>query len=200
MSASEFTKQRIANTMKELVQSRNFASVSVGDLIRRCGISRNTFYYHFRDKYEVVSWIFCHEVEPLLASFDRMENWTRGLSELCLYLQANREFYIRVLEVEGQNSFCECLTQFYQQLIHTLLVKNGRQFLSQRQMANVSRFISAGIVAEIRHWACNGMKTDPTPAIRMLRDLFSGQLLCQLHRPDCTEESVLLSLPPVPKP
>lgn len=186
--------------MKELAQSRSFASISVGDLVRQCGISRNTFYYHFRDKYEVVSWIFSDEVSPLLASFDRMENWTRGLSELCLYLQANREFYIRMLEVEGQNSFCECLTEFYQQLVYTLLQKNGAQFLSQRQMGNISRFISAGIVAEIRYWACNGMQTDPTPAIHMLRDLFSGQLLRQLNGPGIKEEPSLSALPQVSKP
>lgn len=200
MAASDFTKRQIASAMKELAQSRSFASISVGDLIRQCGISRNTFYYHFRDKYEVVSWIFSDEVSPLLASFDRMENWTRGLSELCLYLQANRGFYIRMLEVEGQNSFCECLTEFYQQLVYTLLQKNGAQFLSQRQMGNISRFISAGIVAEIRYWACNGMQTDPTPAIHMLRDLFSGQLLRQLNHPAPEGDPSLPSPPQTAEP
>lgn len=125
MSASEITKRHIATTLKEMVRQQGFSSLSVGELIRRCDISRNTFYYHFRDKYEVVSWIFYDEVRPFLAQFDRLENWTAGLSELCLYLQASREFYIPMLEVEGQNSFCECLTHFYQDLIYALLLKQG---------------------------------------------------------------------------
>lgn len=174
--------------MKKLVQNRSFASISVGDLLRECGISRNTFYYHFRDQYEVVSWIFWHEVEPILSDFDQLGNWTRGLAELCVYLQENRVFYIRMLEVEGQNSFCECLTQFYRDLIGALLMKNGGQFLSGPQMERISRFIAAGIVEEIRHWAHDGMKTDPAPAVEMLRDLFSGNLLSRLHCADSTEE------------
>lgn len=150
MAASELTKQNIAQAMKKLVQNRSFASISVGDLLRERGISRNTFYYHFRDKYEVVSWIFWHEVEPLLSDFDQLGNWTCGLAELCVYLQENRGFSIRVLEVEGQNSFCGYLEQFYRNLIGTLLMKNGGQFLSEQQMERISRFIAAGIVEEIR--------------------------------------------------
>ena len=174
--------------MKKLVQNRSFASISVGDLIRECGISRNTFYYHFRDKYEVVSWIFCHEVEPLLSDFDQLGNWTCGLDELCVYLQENRGFSIRMLEMEGQNSFCGYLEQFYRNLIGTLLMKNGEQFLSEQQMERISRFIAAGIVEEIRHWVHDGMKADPVPAVQMLRDLFSGNLLSRLHCADSSEE------------
>ncbi len=184
MSASEITKRHIATTLKEMVRQQGFSSLSVGELIRRCDISRNTFYYHFRDKYEVVSWIFYDEIRPFLAQFDRLENWTAGLSELCLYLQANREFYIPMLEVQGQNSFCECLTQFYQDLIYALLLKQGAHALQERQMQTVSRFIAAGIVSEIRRWGHRGMKSDPAPAIQMLRELFSGQLLNELHRMD----------------
>lgn len=64
MSASEITKRHIATTLKEMVRQQGFSSLSVGELIRRCDISRNTFYYHFRDKYEVVSWIFYDEIRP----------------------------------------------------------------------------------------------------------------------------------------
>ena len=102
--------------------------------LKRDVYKRQTFYYHFRDKYEVVSWIFWHEVEPLLSDFDQLGNWTCGLAELCVYLQENRGFSIRVLEVEGQNSFCGYLEQFYRNLIGTLLMKNGGQFLSEQQM------------------------------------------------------------------
>ena len=134
MAASDFTKQHIAQAMKELLQSRSFASVSVSDLTRQCGVGRNTFYYHFHDKYEVVSWIFFEEIAPLLSRFDRLENWTGGLSELCLYLQKNRDFYIRVLEFEGQNSFCQCLTEFYRKLVYDLLRQNGGQSVTERQL------------------------------------------------------------------
>lgn len=182
MAASDFTKQHIAQAMKELLQSRSFASVSVSDLTRQCGVGRNTFYYHFHDKYEVVSWIFFEEIAPLLSRFDRLENWTGGLSELCLYLQKNRDFYIRVLEFEGQNSFCQCLTEFYRKLVYDLLCQNGGQSVTERQMRSVARFVAAGIVEEIQNWARNGMESDPTAAIGMLRELFSGQLIRELRR------------------
>ena len=179
---AQTTKKAIAASLKRLLEQKPLTKITVTDIAKDCNISRHTFYYHFRDKYEVVSWIFYDEIRPFLAQFDRLENWTAGLSELCLYLQANREFYIPMLEVQGQNSFCECLTQFYQDLIYALLLKQGAHALQERQMQTVSRFIAAGIVSEIRRWGHRGMKSDPAPAIQMLRELFSGQLLNELHR------------------
>ena len=40
----------------------------------------------------------------------------------CIYLQENKEFYIKVLHIQGQNSFTECLTEFNFQLTKDMLM------------------------------------------------------------------------------
>lgn len=64
MSTSDFTKERIAQGVKTLLQTMEFEQISVGLIARHCHISRNTFYYHFKDKYDIISWIFYREVAP----------------------------------------------------------------------------------------------------------------------------------------
>lgn len=92
MSTAEFTKYMIAQGMKELLTEKDFEKISVGDLANHCHISRNTFYYHFRDKYDVVSWIFYFEITPLLGPSQFVGKWADALLTLCRYLQDNKTF------------------------------------------------------------------------------------------------------------
>ena len=49
MSDSLITKRALAKTLKELCQYRNFEKISINDLTNKCGLNRQTFYYHFQD-------------------------------------------------------------------------------------------------------------------------------------------------------
>ena len=54
MSDSNFTKNALAQSMKNLMRRRPFEKISVSDICVECGINRKSFYYHFRDKYDLV--------------------------------------------------------------------------------------------------------------------------------------------------
>lgn len=58
MSNSDFTKFMIARGLKQLLETKSFTDITIGDIVRHCKMSRNTFYYHFKDKYDVINWIF----------------------------------------------------------------------------------------------------------------------------------------------
>ena len=50
------TKQLIADTLFEILERQKIDAVTVKSLVEACGISRQTFYYHFRDIMEGVEW------------------------------------------------------------------------------------------------------------------------------------------------
>ena len=177
MSTSEFTKHMIAQGVKQLLQTTDFEDLSVGEIAKHCGISRNTFYYHFKDKYDIISWIFYTEITPIIEDASEIENWGDGLLALCKYMQDNKNFYIKVLQVQGQNSFTECLMEFYANLVRNLLLKaKGDQVLDPRQIRIISNFYAFGLTGVVSTWAKNGMKAQPEPVIQMLQDLFSKEI------------------------
>ena len=49
-------KALIAQTLDQLLRSRPLDKITVTELVEVCGISRQTFYYHFRDIMDVVEW------------------------------------------------------------------------------------------------------------------------------------------------
>lgn len=188
MSNSEFTKYMIAQGMKQLLEEKAFEAISVGDVAKHCHISRNTFYYHFKDKFDIINWIFYSEITPIIGDSTKINNWSENLLSLCKYMQKNKDFYIKVLQVQGQNSFSECLLEFYVNLTQNLLFNaKGDQFLTPQQIRILSRFYAFGLTGVILNWAKAGMDADPEPAIQMLEKLLSGEIfdnLLSLQQPD----------------
>lgn len=181
MSTAGFTKYMVAKGIKELLQTRDFEEISVGEIARHCHISRNTFCYHFKDKYDVINWIFYSEITPIIGESQSMDSWADALLALCRYLQDNRTLYRKVLHIQGQNSFSECLMDFYVQLTQNLLRNaGGEQFLTPGQIRTISRFYAFGLTGVISNWAKNGMEGDPEPVVRMLKDLLSGEIFDKL--------------------
>ena len=43
------TKEAIVNAFWELLEEKPYNKITVKDIVDRCQINRNTFYYHFHD-------------------------------------------------------------------------------------------------------------------------------------------------------
>ena len=58
---SNITKHALSQALKELIKTQPLKKISVGKICEACGMNRKSFYYHFKDKYELINWIFCTE-------------------------------------------------------------------------------------------------------------------------------------------
>ena len=46
---ANFTKQAIETAFLQLLNEKPLNKISVRDIVEKCGINRNSFYYHFQD-------------------------------------------------------------------------------------------------------------------------------------------------------
>ena len=67
MADSNITKNALAVSMKKLMEKKPFSKISVGDICEDCGMNRKSFYYHFKDKYDLVNWIFDTEITKIFS-------------------------------------------------------------------------------------------------------------------------------------
>ena len=58
MSNSLITKKALAEALKLLMRKTPFSKLSIADICSTAGLSRRSFYRHFRDKYELLNWIY----------------------------------------------------------------------------------------------------------------------------------------------
>ena len=57
MADSNITKQALSTALKELMEEQSFEKISVSDICDRCHMNRKSFYYHFKDKYDLANLI-----------------------------------------------------------------------------------------------------------------------------------------------
>ncbi len=106
MADSNITKRALAQALKELMMTQPLDKISVSNICEQCGLNRKSFYYHFRDKYELVSWIYYTEFMETALKKQYRDSW-EFMDEICSYFYENRIFYRKCFQQEGQNSFSE---------------------------------------------------------------------------------------------
>lgn len=182
MSDSNMTKNALAASMKKLMKQRPFEKISVSDICNDCGINRKSFYYHFRDKYDLVNWIFyvgfVSEVD--LNSYD--SGWEL-MKDMLEYFWRERDFYRAALKIEGQNSFKEYLME---------TAKPMEEFFLQDILPHNENdqfyidFITDALLASLVRWLENGydheMDADEfLEKIRGIIDSMAGNVDLEKH-------------------
>lgn len=89
---SNITKKVLAKALKNCMQTKSFAKITVMDICEECGMNRKTFYYHFKDKFDLVNWIFNIECLKQLHHSEYVFLW-ENFETLCEYFYENKEFY-----------------------------------------------------------------------------------------------------------
>ncbi len=55
MKMTQFTQKAIIQTFLSMLEETPFDRITVSALVARCGISSNTFYYHFQNIYDLLN-------------------------------------------------------------------------------------------------------------------------------------------------
>ena len=157
MADSNITKQALSNALKELLEEQSFEKISVSDICERCHMNRKSFYYHFKDKYDLVNWIFDTEfveVNQTNAMYAQNESFAfddrwKNIEIICDYFYENRSFYRRVLKVDGQNSFVSHFREF----IRPLFRLRVEALLGVEDVPEmVYDFVLDGVICVVARW------------------------------------------------
>ena len=77
---SELTKRALEQSLKNLLLQKPLNKITISDIADDCGINRMTFYYHFKDIYDLVEWSCQEDAAKALAGKKTYETWQQGLS------------------------------------------------------------------------------------------------------------------------
>ena len=170
MPDSSLTKRALAQTMKELMAREPFSKISVGEICEACGMSRKSFYYHFRDKYDLVNWIFDTEFIEVIQKCG-FSSGADILNGMCRYFYEEQGFYRSALEIEGQNSFREHFTEVITPLMHSIA---GELFSNREDEEFFTVFFSDAVLASIVRWLTKGTPMPAEEYVARLKNLAEG--------------------------
>ena len=163
---TQFTSKAIEESFIRLLNERPLDKITIKDIVDDCGISRNTFYYHFQDKYDLVNWIF--QTEFLMAVQRRPYESTWALiRDLCEYFYENRAFYWNALSVEGQNSFQD----YFREVLDPVVRAYAEDLFDGEgeDTAFFINFFSDAFIAAMLRWLSSRNCMPPDRFTRLLR-------------------------------
>ena len=61
MPDANMSRKTLSFALTELMKTESFQKISISDICDLCNMNRKSFYYHFKDEYDLVNWIFDNE-------------------------------------------------------------------------------------------------------------------------------------------
>ena len=114
------TKIALETRLRELLREKPLEQIRVRELADRCGIRRQSFYYHFNDVYELLDWSIDRERERLLRRQEGFVTWQQVYLDLLRYIADNRAYYQTVLRVRGRERLWGMLEPAFQNVMEGL--------------------------------------------------------------------------------
>ena len=101
------TRKWIAEAMKKIMVKKPIEKIRVTEICREAEIERPTFYYHFKDKYDLVAWIFSRAaVETDITS---VESAAKAMNQM----RRDFIFYKRAYEDTSQNPLWQYMLEYF---------------------------------------------------------------------------------------
>mgnify|MGYP003183298716 CR=1 FL=1 len=73
---AQTTKRALEASLKKLLLKKPLNKITINDITEDCGVNRMTFYYHFKDIYDLVDWILVEDAAEALEGRQNFETWT----------------------------------------------------------------------------------------------------------------------------
>ncbi len=176
MTASKYktsprTKKLLANAIMELAETMPVSKIKITDICEKAELNRQSFYYHFRDKYDLVAWIFFCEFEADAGKFDKINGEEMIISLTCK-LEKNRSFYRNAFLDDNQNNLPDYMLNLYINMELDALKKYyGTEELDDDLVYDTKSY-SYGCILHTKEWLTGKDKMSAeTFAKRMYRDM-----------------------------
>lgn len=149
----EDMKAVIADTFTEMLDKEDLDKITVTKLIGECHISRQTFYYHFKDIMDVLEWTFRRATEELVQRRLKAEDNIVALKEFAIFIRQNRTRLERLLYsrrwVEIENLLTEAAVAYLAEMVRNKVPEIS---LSFDELEIMLKFYACGMVGVLMQY------------------------------------------------
>jgi probable dihydroxyacetone kinase regulator len=172
---SLYTKNALAASLKKLLSIKRLNKITVADIAKDCAVNRQTFYYHFRDIYALVEWVYTNEASGILDGKKSYTSWQQGLSRVFQYILDNKAFVLNTYNSLSR----EHLERYLHQAVYGLLYDAVQEMaasvsLRETDARFIANFYKYGFVGLVLDWIGAGMEEPPESMVNQLSTLMQG--------------------------
>lgn len=159
---AEVMKLWIADKMKDLMKKKSIDKIRITEICEAAEIERSTFYYHFRDKYELVAWIFFQAADR--TNVIDIHDAAAGMKQM----KNDMLFYKRAYEDTSQNALWQYMLEYFVQKYTALAKERSGEATLDTQLLFSIRLYCYGAVGMTKEWVLNDNLTSAETVVTMM--------------------------------
>lgn len=179
---SNITKRALEASLKNLLLQKPLNKITVGDIANDCGINRMTFYYHFKDIYDLIEWSCVEDATKALEGKKTYDTWQEGFLNIFNAVLDNKPFIMNVYRSVSREQIEMYLYKLtYNLLIDVVNEKSVGMAVSDGDKKFIADFYKYAFVGIMLNWIRNDMKEEPKQIVDRLSVLIHGNITRTLN-------------------
>ncbi|HCD42644.1 MAG TPA: dihydroxyacetone kinase transcriptional activator DhaS [Lachnoclostridium sp.] len=180
---SQITKRALETSLKNLLLQKPLNKITISDIANDCGINRMTFYYHFKDIYDLIEWICNEETARAINGKKTYETWQQGFLQTFQMVLDNKPFISNVyhsISKEKIEDYFYAIT--FDLLIGVVEEKAVGMSVTESDKKFIANFYNFAFVGLLLDWIKKDMREDPQLIIDQVSTLIHGDVSRALNR------------------
>lgn len=170
---TRLTKKAIKISFMELLKTKSFDKVTIKDLVENCGINRNTFYYYYRDIYELLQEVFEDETEMVISEEKKCTTFYEEYLRCATLILRYKEAIIHIYKSKSRDllkNYIETITRY---LVSRFVLEEASGYtITDENLEYICAFYSYSIIGTTLNWIDEGMPPYRENLIKRCSDSF----------------------------
>ncbi len=180
---SQVTKRALEQSLKNLLLKKPLTKITINDIAEDCGINRMTFYYHFKDIYDLVEWSCLEDARKALEEKKTYDTWQQGFLQIFEAVRENKPFVMNVYRCVHREQVEKYLEPLVDQLLLGVInEESDGMTVREEDKAFIAQIYSYIFIGLMLDWIKDDMRGNPEEIVDRLATLIKGSVSAGLSR------------------
>lgn len=170
-------KKAISDAFLDLSKEKNIDKIRVKDIVERCSITRQTFYYHFKDILDVIEWSLEKKMQEILDQSLKADSMVGAIKTLISMVEEHTDMIKKLMDSQKRDYTCriffEAVKAYMQEMIDR---KELFMDMSRADMEMALTFYSYAIVGIMVEISYRDKDVDLDSLSKQIHSLITGEM------------------------
>ena len=185
------TKKALVEAFGRVLVNKPFNKITISDITDECGISRMTFYYHFKDIHALMEWALDVQLTEAMQNNFTYATWKQGFLNVFYFALERKEAILKIYPGFERKYLEDYLHKIAVRLTLGVIDEKGKDLVVNEKdklfMADICAYALVGVIVS---WVNGGMEEDPVAVVDKFACIFKDMLVNALLRLSVPEKNI----------
>jgi len=162
-------KEIFTESILELIKKKSLQEITVTNIVEHSGLSRQSFYVHYRDKYDLVNQIYDDDINRAINDLQSFKIYIDIFIEVILEGMYDKlPFYVKALEYTGQNALMHHMKDVAYQTHAEIVLPHMNNKMPQQKIPYCLNYHANCAIITTIDWVINNTYVPPREVASMI--------------------------------